>query len=80
LAVVVTYIFDITQTKTAIYRNYPVIGHFRYFFEHLGEFFRQYFFAMDREELWRNHARTVTADGPSVVLDERFPPVKPAQA
>ena len=24
---------------------------FRYFFEHLGEFFRQYFFALDREEL-----------------------------
>ncbi|MCG7915179.1 MAG: FMN-binding glutamate synthase family protein, partial [Candidatus Thiodiazotropha weberae] len=51
VAVIVTYIFDITQTKTAIRRNYPVIGHFRYFFEHLGEFFRQYFFAMDREEL-----------------------------
>jgi hypothetical protein len=57
LAVVVTYIFDITQTKTAIRRNYPVIGHFRYFFEHLGEFFRQYFFAMDREELPFNRAQ-----------------------
>lgn len=57
VAVIVTYIFDITQTKTAIRRNYPVIGHFRYFLEHLGEFFRQYFFAMDREELPFNRAQ-----------------------
>ncbi|MES9847252.1 MAG: hypothetical protein ABW145_02585 [Candidatus Thiodiazotropha sp.] len=57
VAVIVTYIYDITQTKTAIRRNYPVIGHFRYFFEHLGEFFRQYFFAMDREELPFNRAQ-----------------------
>jgi len=49
--IIVTYIMDVTQRATAIRRNYPVIGHFRYFFEHLGEFFRQYFFAMDREEL-----------------------------
>ena len=40
-----------------IRKNYPVIGHFRYFFEHLGEFFRQYFFAMDREELPFNRAQ-----------------------
>lgn len=57
IAVIVTYIYDVTQTKTAIRRNYPVIGHFRYFFEHLGEFFRQYFFAMDREELPFNRAQ-----------------------
>jgi glutamate synthase domain-containing protein 2 len=57
VAVVITYIFDITQTKSAIKRNYPVVGHFRYFFEHIGEFFRQYFFAMDREELPFNRAQ-----------------------
>ena len=51
LVVVCMYIADVTQTKQTIRRNYPVIGRFRYFFEHLGEFFRQYFFAMDREEL-----------------------------
>ena len=50
-AIIVLYILDVTQTKHAIRRNYPVAGRFRYFFEHLGEFFRQYFFAMDREEL-----------------------------
>ncbi|GGY48651.1 hypothetical protein GCM10011297_22090 [Bacterioplanes sanyensis] len=37
-------------------RNFPVLGRFRYVFEHLGEFFRQYFFAMDREEMPFNRA------------------------
>ena len=45
------FIADITQTRHAIRRNYPVIGHLRYFFEHIGTFFRQYFFTMDREEM-----------------------------
>ncbi len=57
IAVVIIYIFDATQTRSAIKRNYPVIGHFRYFFEHVGEFFRQYFFAMDREEMPFNRAQ-----------------------
>ena len=54
--VVVLYVIDITQTKHAVRRNFPVIGRFRYWFEHLGEFFRQYFFAMDREEMPFNRA------------------------
>lgn len=45
------------ETRHAIRRNYPLIGRLRYFFEHLGEFFRQYFFAMDREELPFNRAQ-----------------------
>ncbi|MFB3101406.1 MAG: FMN-binding glutamate synthase family protein, partial [Gammaproteobacteria bacterium] len=57
IAIIVIYIFDVTQTKSAIKRNYPVVGHFRYFFEHIGEFFRQYFFAMDREEMPFNRAQ-----------------------
>ena len=44
------------QTKHAIRRNYPLIGRFRYLFEEMGEFFRQYFFAQDREELPFNRA------------------------
>ncbi len=54
--VIVVYIADRVQTTHAIRRNYPVIGHFRYWFEHLGTFFRQYFFTMDREELPFNRA------------------------
>ena len=57
LWVVVIYIADVSQTQHAIRRNYPVVGRFRYFFEHMGEFFRQYFFAMDREELPFNRAQ-----------------------
>ncbi len=56
LVVLVMYLVDITQTSQTIRRNYPVVGRFRYLFEHLGEFFRQYFFAMDREELPFNRA------------------------
>jgi hypothetical protein len=59
LWVIVTYVIDVTQTHQTIRRNYPVVGRFRYFFEHMGEFFRQYFFAMDREELPFNRAHIV---------------------
>ncbi|MAT49701.1 MAG: FMN-binding glutamate synthase family protein [Porticoccaceae bacterium] len=57
LVVAVTYVIDIRQTRHTIRRNYPVLGRFRYLFEHLGSFFRQYFFAMDREELPFNRAQ-----------------------
>jgi glutamate synthase domain-containing protein 2 len=56
VVLVVTYIVDVTQTRHAVRRNFPVIGRFRYLFEWLGEFFRQYFFAMDREEMPFNRA------------------------
>ena len=64
LVLVIIGIVDRLQTRDAIRRNYPVIGRARGLFSTLGEFFRQYFFAMDREELpfnraqreWVNHA------------------------
>jgi len=56
LVVIITFFLDVFQTKQAIRRNYPVIGHFRYLFEHIGTFFRQYFFSADREELPFNRA------------------------
>ena len=56
LYVLLLYIADVTQTKQTIRRNFPVIGRFRYSFEHMGEFFRQYFFSMDREEMPFNRA------------------------
>lgn len=56
IAVVVMYVIDVRQKTHAVRRNYPVVGRFRYLFEHLGEFFRQYFFAMDREEMPFNRA------------------------
>lgn len=56
MAMIVLFIIDITQTKDAVRHNFPVIGRFRGLFTHLGEFFRQYFFAMDREEMPFNRA------------------------
>lgn len=56
LAIGVLFIVDITQSRHAIRRNYPVIGRLRYLFEHLGVFFRQYFFTQDREERPFNRA------------------------
>ena len=50
------FIQDITQKKHSVLRNYPVIGRLRYFFEQLGEYFRQYFFAGDRDEQPFNRA------------------------
>jgi glutamate synthase domain-containing protein 2 len=57
LAVAFMYIVDVNQTEHAIRRNFPVIGRFRYLFEKLGEYFRQYFFAQDREEMPFNRAQ-----------------------
>ncbi len=56
LAMVIMFIIDVTQTADAVRRNYPVIGRFRHIFTTLGEYFRQYFFAMDREEMPFNRA------------------------
>ncbi len=50
------FIRDITQKKHSVLRTYPIIGRFRYFFEQLGEYFRQYFFAGDRDEMPFNRA------------------------
>ena len=55
-ALVVWYVKDITQKKHSVLRNYPIIGRLRYFFEQLGEYFRQYFFTGDREEMPFNRA------------------------
>ncbi|SIO51041.1 Glutamate synthase domain-containing protein 2 [Rhodovulum sp. ES.010] len=57
LVVLLVFLVDRTQTGDAIRRNYPVIGRFRHLFTALGEFFRQYFFAMDREEMPFNRAQ-----------------------
>ncbi len=54
--IAVWFIQDITQKKHSILRNYPVVGRLRYFFEIQGKYFRQYFFANDRDEMPFNRA------------------------
>jgi glutamate synthase domain-containing protein 2 len=53
---VIVFIQDITQKKHSVLRNYPIVGHLRYLLERQGEYFRQYFFLNDREELPFNRA------------------------
>ena len=50
------FLQDIFQKEHAIRRNFPVLGRARYFLENLGVYFRQYFFASDRQELPFNRA------------------------
>ncbi len=53
---VIFYLIDSNQSQSAVRRNFPVVGRFRDIFIRMGEFFRQYFFALDREELPFNRA------------------------
>jgi glutamate synthase domain-containing protein 2 len=55
-ALAFVFISDITQKKHGVLRNYPIVGHLRYYFEQLGEYFRQYFFSGDRDEMPFNRA------------------------
>ena len=59
VVVAAVWVVDRNQTANAVLRNFPVIGHFRYGFLRLGEFFRQYLFSSDREELPFNRAQRV---------------------
>ena len=43
-------IYDLTQKRRAILRNFPVIGHFRYLFELVGPELRQYIVTGNDEE------------------------------
>jgi len=56
LTLIIIFAIDKLQRKDAIRYNYPVIARLRPLFETLGEFFRRYFFAMDREEMPFNRA------------------------
>ncbi len=58
LAVVV---YDLLQTRRAILRNFPIIGHFRYILESVGPELRQYIVTSNNEELpfSRDHRRWV---------------------
>lgn len=44
-------IYDVTQRRHTILRNFPVVGHFRYLIEKIGPEMRQYLVADNDEEL-----------------------------
>src|SRR6476661_4559136 len=47
---VVVFIYDITQKKHAVIRNFPIVGHFRYWLEAIGPELRQYIVTSNDEE------------------------------
>jgi glutamate synthase domain-containing protein 2 len=67
------YIIDKTQTQSTLRRNHPVLARLRYYFEHLGIFFRQYFFANEREELPFNRAERSWVYRASKNVDSTIP-------
>ena len=56
IRLIILYIKDKRQKESTLRRNYPIIARFRYLFEGLGIFFRQYFFTDDRAEMPFNRA------------------------
>jgi glutamate synthase domain-containing protein 2 len=50
VAVVAVIVRDLSQTRNAVNRNFPLVGHLRALFSELGPPLRQYFFASDTEE------------------------------
>jgi glutamate synthase domain-containing protein 2 len=48
--VVLTVLYDVVQSKHAILRNFPIIGHFRYWLESVGPELRQYIVTSNDEE------------------------------
>lgn len=51
IPLIILWIYDLVQTKHAILRNFPVIGHVRFFLEFLRPEIQQYFIATDESEL-----------------------------
>ena len=47
----VVAVYDLVQTKHAILRSFPIIGHFRYILESVGPELRQYIVTSNNEEL-----------------------------
>jgi glutamate synthase domain-containing protein 2 len=50
LALAALYWHDTHQTQHAVLRNFPIVGHFRYFSESFGEYMRQYQYLPDWSE------------------------------
>ena len=63
---------DFTQDRQAIRRNYPVLAHFRFFFEYIRPEIRQYFMESDTEELPYSRAqRSIIYQRAKGVADKR---------
>ena len=64
-------IYDLTQTKIAILRNYPVIGHLRFMLEFIRPEIRQYFIEGDNDETpFSKEQRTLVYSRAKAVPDQ----------
>jgi len=65
-------VYDLLQTRRAVLRNYPVIGHFRYLFEGIRPEIRQYFIESDSDELpFSRRQRSIVYQRAKSDLDKR---------
>ena len=63
---------DLLQTRHAILRNYPVLGHLRFFFEYIRPEIRQYFFESDTDAIpFSRQQRAIVYQRAKKELDKR---------
>lgn len=63
---------DMVQNTHTVSRNYPILAHFRYFFESIGPEIRQYFIESDTEERpFSREQRTIIYQRAKNILDKR---------
>ncbi len=63
---------DLTQTKRSILRNYPILGHLRFFFELIRPEIRQYFLEDDKDETpFSRNQRSIVYQRAKQQLDKR---------
>ncbi len=63
---------DLTQTRRAILRNYPILGHLRFFLEHIRPEMRQYFFEGDKDGMpFPRDKRAIVYQRAKTQLDKR---------
>jgi glutamate synthase domain-containing protein 2 len=69
---IVVGIHDMLQTKRAVLRNYPLLGHFRFFFEYIRPELRQYFFESDTDAIpFSRQQRAIVYQRAKQELDKR---------
>jgi glutamate synthase domain-containing protein 2 len=65
-------LIDVTQTKQAIRRNYPILAHWRFFFETIRPELRQYLIESDTEEIpFARNQRAIVYQRAKSQLDKR---------
>ncbi len=72
LLLVAVGVRDLVQTRHAILRNYPVLGHLRFFFEYVRPEIRQYFFESDTDLIpFSREQRAIVYQRAKKELDKR---------